>query len=312
MQKQRVTSFAADIGEYMAKTLFGSSGLALDGGTLRAKIAHWSQNSALCALTEKVVFTDPYAVVDHNRWTVPQLDNYGHGIKKDSELKLAAAYHKSLFLTSAETLLHGDLHTGSWMVKQDSTFMIDPEFAFYGPMGFDVGAILSNLFLSYFSFVGRDADYAEWILQQVVIVVDTFTTLFLQLWTEHNHSETSIATGEIYRSSIFTDELLNHAQNGYMAHIWRDSLGFAGMKMLRRVVGISHVADLESIENPDVRAGAEKRALLFARKLIVTSYANRVAQEGLSSVQDLINAARVVFVTDPAEEWPGSTTTTIV
>jgi 5-methylthioribose kinase len=31
--------------------------------------------------------------------------------------------------------------------------VIDPEFAFYGPMGFDLGAILANFFLAYLSQV---------------------------------------------------------------------------------------------------------------------------------------------------------------
>ncbi|GKB47657.1 methylthioribose kinase, partial [Tanacetum coccineum] len=37
------------------------------------------------------------------------------------------------------------------MVTQDSTQVIDPEFAFYGPMGFDIGAFLGNLILAYFA-----------------------------------------------------------------------------------------------------------------------------------------------------------------
>lgn len=41
------------------------------------------------------------------------------------------------------------------MVTPDSTHVIDPEFAFYGPMGFDVGAFLGNLFLSFFSQDGH-------------------------------------------------------------------------------------------------------------------------------------------------------------
>ena len=41
------------------------------------------------------------------------------------------------------------------MVTQDSTKCIDPEFGFYGPMGFDVGAFLGNLMLAYISQDGH-------------------------------------------------------------------------------------------------------------------------------------------------------------
>ncbi|TIP93966.1 MAG: S-methyl-5-thioribose kinase, partial [Mesorhizobium sp.] len=56
----------------------------------------------------------------------------------------------------AETLLHGDLHSGSIMVTDSETRMIDPEFAFYGPMAFDVGMLLANFWMAFFSQRGHE------------------------------------------------------------------------------------------------------------------------------------------------------------
>jgi len=64
------------------------------------------------------------------------------------------------FIERAQALIHGDLHTGSVMVTRESTQVIDPEFAFYGPMGFDVGAFLGNLILAFFAQDGH-ADEAN-------------------------------------------------------------------------------------------------------------------------------------------------------
>ena len=64
------------------------------------------------------------------------------------------------FIERAQALIHGDLHTGSIMVTIDSTQIIDPEFGFYGPMGFDIGAFLGNLILAYFAQDGH-ADQAN-------------------------------------------------------------------------------------------------------------------------------------------------------
>jgi 5-methylthioribose kinase len=41
------------------------------------------------------------------------------------------------------------------MVTHDSTQVIDPEFAFYGPMGFDIGAFIGNLILAFFAQDGH-------------------------------------------------------------------------------------------------------------------------------------------------------------
>lgn len=47
--------------------------------------------------------------------------------------------------------------------------VIDPEFAFYGPMGFDLGALIGNLLLAYCGVPGngQGSEYAEWLLEQV-------------------------------------------------------------------------------------------------------------------------------------------------
>lgn len=305
----KITTWAKDIGTFMAETLFGTSAIALDGGTLRSKITHWSQNVSMCALTEKVIFTDPYTECSFNHWTTPHLDLYAHGIRTDSTLKLAAAYYKSLFLTSTQALLHADLHTGSVMVKEDSTFIIDPEFAFYGPMGFDVGAILANLFLSFFSksVHSIDEEYREWLLNQIELLHNTFITSFIDLWNVSNNNNNSTvevveSSGELYKSHVYTGELYIKAQQDYLKRLWRDTLGFTGMKMIRRIVGIAHVEDLDAIIDLDVRAICEKRCLIFARTLVVTSYENNHLLE-IESIKSLINFARVTSISIPSETW---------
>ena len=64
---------------------------------------------------------------------------------------------KYQFMTSMQALVHGDLHTGSIMLTPTDTRVIDPEFALVGPIGFDVGAVIGNLFLAYFAQEGHEA-----------------------------------------------------------------------------------------------------------------------------------------------------------
>jgi 5-methylthioribose kinase len=297
MAGHRYPHFAQHLGTFLAKTLFGTSLLALDGVTLRAKVAEWSANSAMCALTEKVIFDDPYIECRHNRWTSPQLDAFSGLIRSSTELKVAAALLKGKFLSCTQALLHGDLHTGSVMASEKTTYVIDPEFAFYGPMGFDVGALLSNLLLSYFSQAATNgADYAEWVLEQTVILHQTFAAGFLELWSESlRQAEASVAGaggGEHFKAAVFdTARSVERAQAAFMQNLWYDSLGFAGVKMIRRIVGLAHVADLEDIHDADKRSDCEKRALLLGTELVLLSQ----SQQGLSCVLQLADRARQVY-----------------
>ena len=144
-------ALAAHVGEYLATTLFGSSALAIGCEQLRKARHAFGQNEDMCALTEQVIFTEPYAKADNNHWTSPQLDYAAAALRADSELKSAICSLKKRFACDGAALLHGDLHTGSIMCTESTTFVIDHEFAFYGPLGFDVGAFLANLFLAYFA-----------------------------------------------------------------------------------------------------------------------------------------------------------------
>lgn len=136
-------TFVCHVAQFLAKTLFGTSGIKLNGEELRQQISLWSKNSSMCALTEQVIFTDPYYNAKFNHWESisPELDNtIKEGIYNDIILKNGINNLKNKFLSNTQALLHGDLHTGSIMTSPNgTTYIIDPEFAFYGPMGFDIG-----------------------------------------------------------------------------------------------------------------------------------------------------------------------------
>ena len=182
--------FTDTITEFMAATLFQTSDLAVDTETKRAQVAVFCGNHVLCKITEDVIFTEPYTSHPNNRWTQPYLDDYAKRWRENSDLAVAISRLKLKFLTCSEALLHGDLHTGSIMVTDTDTRIIDPEFAFYGPIAFDVGKLIANLVISYFSQAGHETQpserdgYRRWIASTIVQVWDGFYAKFLSRWSD--------------------------------------------------------------------------------------------------------------------------------
>lgn len=220
----------------------------------------------------------------NNHWTTPQLDADKKAIEEDVALKVAASQLRAKFVTQTQALIHGDLHSGSVMCSpaENQTFVIDPEFAFYGPMGFDVGAFIANLFLAYCAQGGHSNgdDYADWVLDQIRTFWTTFEKEFIALWNDEAEH-----TGMEFKRVMLSDmEALEAAQKAFISSVLQDTIGFAGMKMLRRVVGIAHVEDLDSIEDADVRAKCERHALETAKVFIKTA-------STFSSIEDAIKVA---------------------
>jgi 5-methylthioribose kinase len=282
--------FARDIAEFLAATLFNTSALAGSAAAHKARIELFAPNTALCKITEDLVFTDPYREAPLNRWTRPYLDAQKQAFERDSALKVAAQALKLKFMTSAEALIHGDLHTGSIMITPDNTRVIDPEFAFMGPMGFDVGAVVGNLLLACFAQGGheegahsRDA-YRTWILAQAERVWSGFHDRFLSLWR-------AAPSGDAYAASLFPSEddraALEKERTRFLRALFEDALGFAGVKMIRRILGLAHVEDLEAIADPERRARCEAKALKLARELMLGA-------KGFSGMGDVAEAARAV------------------
>jgi 5-methylthioribose kinase len=249
----------------------------------RESVEFWSRNRDMCQLTESVVFTEPYVTHKNNRWTSPELDADKREIEGDAELKLRAAEWKGKFVCLAQALVHGDLHSGSVMCAPGphQTYAIDPEFAFYGPMGFDTGAFVANLFLNYVSQPGHDggstsgeavADYGEWVLQQIKAFWETFCSEFIKQWNDPE-THTGFLFGRDYApvDGGGEGERAQQAQSAFLSELLSDTIGFAGCKMLRRVVGIAHVEDLESIEDVETKVRCERHALAVAKSFIKAS-----------------------------------------
>ena len=289
-------AFVDHITTFMARTLFFSSDLALSAAAKKEAIASFAGNHALCKITEDLIFTDPYRSAEQNRWTSPWLDATAADIRADLDLHVAVSRLKLQFLSRAEALIHGDLHTGSIMVTETETKVIDPEFAFYGPMGFDVGAVLANLLMAYFASVGHERSPGEreafesWVLSTVDQVWSGFAGKFLELWR-------SESTGDAYPLSLFPGEAgaarLEAERQAYMARLFQDAVGFTAAKIIRRILGLAHNIDFELIADERRRASCEARALRLARTLMVET-------ASFTTIEAVTRAARELCQWQPA------------
>ena len=291
---QRPPRIGSDLGLFLARTLFRGSDFSMPTKQRKADLALFADNAELCDITENLVFSDPYFDAKLNRHTSPQLDGIVAELRADRDMKVVAQKMKHLFAANAETLLHGDLHTGSVMVTMDETRVIDPEFAFYGPMAFDVGMLLANFWMNFLAQAGHEDagsrdDMRAYLLGVIEQIWSSFTGEFSRLW----HTERK---GILYETRLFEerDDALGAEQalDMVLHDIFVDALGFAGVEMHRRILGLAHNADFETIADPDLRARCETKALKLGRHIAV----NRHAIHSIAEVNKLAVRLEKEFV----------------
>ncbi len=284
---RRYPQIARDIGEYVARASFFTSDFARPFEHKMAAMALFARNTALIRITVDLIFTDPYFDAPRNRHTAPQLDALASQLRADEALKTAAARFGQKFLTETQALIHGDLHSGSVMVTAQDSRVIDPEFAFYGPIGFDLGAFFGNLLLSWYAqpahanAVDDRVAYREWILEQATAFWHAFRARFLSLWAEH-------AEGDALPTAMFSRPedaaALSCARSAVLDSLFADMLGFGACKMIRRILGFAHVIDFESIQDPNRRAACEGAALAMARLLLTDPRQFRSIEDVIAAV----------------------------
>ncbi len=141
---------------------------------------------------------------------------------------------------------------------------------------FDVGTAIGNLLLNYCGLPGhlgiRDAAAArEQRLNDIQTLWHTFSERFRALATEKNP-----------RCGAGLPRLrLSIPQK----KVWCDAIGFCGTELIRRSVGLSHVADIDSIPDTAMRHECLRHAITLGKALIVIA-------ERIDSVDELIARVR--------------------
>lgn len=251
--------FAEQISDFLVKTLLLTSDVVMNHNEKKDYVKQFI-NPELCQITEELVYEEPFHIGARNSMESGLIQFHEKNIVNDADLKLEVAKLKFDFMNNAQALLHGDLHTGSIFVNEKSTKVIDPEFAFYGPMAYDIGALVANLIMNYISTQASSLDenlkekHSTFLRTALKDTVDLFKEKALAIWDEVVTDKMAMSEG--FKEWYINDVLVNTA-------------GVAGCEMTRRTVGFAHVKDLDSIPVDAIRLQAKQDNLLLAKALIM-------------------------------------------
>ena len=213
-------------------------------------------NPDLCEISEDLVLTEPFNDINkRNKVTKGNEEFVKTTIYDDKVLSLEAAKLKFKFMNYPQALIHGDLHTGSIFINQENTKVFDPEFAFYGPIGYDLGNVIANLMFAWSNgYYKKNDEFCQWIVKMIEDTIDLYKEKAIAYLKENTKD---------YMGK--TDDFINY----YVQEIIEDTAGYAGTELLRRIVGMAQVKDVTSIEDNEARVKLEQVMLLTGKDYII-------------------------------------------
>ena len=284
--RKRFPLFVDHITDFLARSLFFTSDLFLSGvekKELQAKFI----NPHLCKIQEDFVYTNPYMDSPENKWN-PLIDKEVQAVRSNAKLKVIIAEMKEGYMTHAQALIHSDLHTGSIMINETDTRVIDPEFSFYGPIGYDLGALIANFVINYLSHyvhtpdIEARRDYQEYLLDTILGIWKSFAQKFDSLWIENNKGE--LAPSKYWGFSGGKEAFTAFRQK-YIQNIFFDMVGHGGCKILRRMMGIVSVWDITCIGDYEKRVLPERLAIQIGTRWLLE-------RGNINNIEDMVSIVR--------------------
>ncbi len=118
------------------------------------EIREFPANTGMKVLNHEHIFRYPF--MEENGFDLDQiqggLQRLAMKYKTDESLKKQIEKLGERYLSTGNTLLHGDFYPGSWLKVAEGVKVIDPEFAYLGDPEFDLGVMIAHLKMAGHSF----------------------------------------------------------------------------------------------------------------------------------------------------------------
>jgi 5-methylthioribose kinase len=253
-------NFADNISEFLSRTLLLTTDLFMNKFEKKKNVKEFI-NPELCDISECLVFTEPY---DNNRnrniITAGNEEFVENILYKNEDLHFAILKLREKFMNYSQSLIHGDLHSGSIFINEKGIKIIDPEFSFYGPMAYDIGNVIGNLYFPLYraKFFMEDSkkkeEFINWLEKCILDIPILFSKKCKLLWEKYSKDK-------LLKNKKFRDY--------YIENIVKDSLAYAGTEMIRRTVGDAKVLELTSLENSEKKLELERDLINKAVSMIM-------------------------------------------
>ena len=253
-------NLANNISEFLSKTLLLTTDLFMNKFEKKKNVKEFI-NPELCDISECLVFTEPYDNNKNRNIITPGNEEFVEKFLYENEdLHFAILKLREKFMNYSQSLIHGDLHSGSIFINEKGIKIIDPEFSFYGPMAYDVGNVIGNLYFPLYraKFFMEDSkkkeEFINWLEKCILDIPILFSKKCKLLWEKYSDDK-------LLKNRKFRDY--------YIENIVKDSLAYAGTEIIRRTVGDAKVLELTNLETSEKKLELEKELISKAISMIM-------------------------------------------
>lgn len=271
MKENQIPDLGVKVGDFLARSSFYTSEYYLNRTEFRGLQSRF-ENTELRIIMEDGIFLHRFGT-DLDPSMADSWERFQQ-ISDDPACQTNRLRLRRKFMTHSDCLIHSDFHTSNIFLSDQGLKMLDFEFSFMGPFGYDLGYFTGSIVAEYCASCFKPFDSQEdrkkhkaYLLSVIKTLFDSYNDTFCTCWNKHSKAEYKGQDG-------FLD--------GILREVLQDTVGYAAITNWCRTSGVHCLPEYDSIENPESRKYAMAMAVLLDHEMILR-------REQMEKVDDLID-----------------------
>ena len=258
IKENQIANLGLEVGDFLARSAFYTSEFYLDRAKFRSLQSRF-ENTELRQIMEDGIFLNRFGT-DLNQEAYHQWERFRQ-ITDDPACQTNRLALRRTFMTHSDCLIHADFHTSNVFLSDDGLKMLDFEFSFMGPFGYDMGYFTGSLIAAYCAACFKEYPSEEerkqckvYLLSTIKMLFESYNHTFISCWNANAKDE--------YKGQQGLQEIL-------LTEMLQDSVGYTAITNWCRTTDTWSLPEYRAIEDEDNRRYAMTMAVLLDHELIL-------------------------------------------
>lgn len=258
IRENQIPDLGSQVGDFLARSSFYTSEFYLERARFRGLQSQF-ENTELRQIMEDGIFLNRFGT-DLDQEAYHDWERFRR-ITDDPACQTNRLSLRRTFMTHSDCLIHADFHTSNVFLSDKGLKMLDFEFSFMGPFGYDMGYFTGSLLAAYcaacFKKYPSEAERQQckaYLLSTIKMLYESYNYSFITCWNNHAKPEYKGQTGF---QEIVLREML------------QDSVGYSAITNWCRTTDIWGLPEYKAIEDEEARKYAMAMAVLLDHELIL-------------------------------------------
>ena len=273
IKENQIPDLGQKVGDFLARSSFYTSEFFLGRSEFRGLQSKF-ENTEVRQVMEDGIFLDRFGT-DLNQEEYHKWERF-RKITDDPACQTNRLILRRTFMSHSDCLIHADFHTSNVFLSDTGLKMLDFEFSFMGPFGYDMGYFTGSLIAAYCAACFKHYPSEEerqqckaYLLSTIKMLFESYNKTFITSWDKDAKKE--------YKGQPYF-------QNALLKEMLQDSVGYAAITNWCRTTSIHQLPEYPAIEDEDGQRYAMTMAVLLDHELIL----NRDRFETVDDFIDMI------------------------